>query len=213
MTRLFPILFLLSLGLSGCSSLLSVEEPKELRDLPEISCVAVLPTAVPVANSGTLTAANKNTLLEGAVYLDSVMSEELGGRTEFKLLSQQQLDAILGDPWGGRAQQVRDIGHATRCGAVLETSLSKYRERVGTSMSIETPAAAAFSMELISVESGIVFWTSSFDETQKALFDDIFSFDKAQKRGFKWLSVQELSGGGLKDRLSGLPYFQEADLE
>lgn len=213
MRRFFLVLCFLSLGLSSCSSLVTVEEPKELEGLPEISCVAVLPTVVPVTNSDTLTAANKKTLLEGAAYVDSVMAEELGGRTEFKLLTEQQLDAILGDPWGGRLQQVRDIGQATRCGAVLETSLSKYRERVGSSMSAEDPAAAAFSMELFAVESGMVLWTSSFDESQKALFEDIFSFGKAQKRGFKWLSVQELSGDGLKDRLSSFPYFRETEQE
>jgi len=211
--KLFPILCLMSLALSSCSSLVSVDEPKKLGDLPEVSCVAVLPATVPVQHSETLSAAKKKSLLEGAAFLDSVLAEELGGRTEFRILTEQQLDAILGDPWGGRAQQVRDIGQATRCGAVLETSLSRYRERVGSTMSAEVPAAAAFSMELLSVETGIVLWASSFDESQKALFEDIFSFEKAQRRGFKWLSVQELAGDGLKDRLSSFPYFQEIDME
>jgi len=207
--KLFLILLFVCFALSACSSF-NEEETKKIGPLPEVSCVAVLPAAVPVAYRETLSATGKKNMTEGATFLDSVMADELRGRTgEFKLLTENQLDAILGDPWGGRLQQVRDIGQATGCGAVLETSLSKYRERVGSTMSAETPAAAAFSMELIGVESGIVLWTTSFDESQKALFDDIFSFDKAQKRGFKWLSVQELSRDGLKSRLEDFPYFQK----
>ena len=80
-------------------------------------------------------------------------------------------------------------------------------------MSVETPAAVAFSMELIGVERGVVLWTASFDETQKALLEDIFSFAKARKRGFKWLSVQELSRDGLTSRLQEFPYFQKAESE
>lgn len=208
--KIFSVLCFLSFALSACSSL-NKADPREIGPLPEVSCVAVLPTAVPIAYSTSLTAAQKKNMADGAAYLDSVMVEELGSRSEFRLLTENQLDAILGDPWGGKLQQVRDIGQATGCGAVLETSLSKYRERVGSKMSVETPAAAAFSMELIGVEQGVVLWTASFDESQKALFEDIFSFGTAKKRGFKWLSVQELSRDGLRSRLQEFPYFQKID--
>ncbi len=211
MRRLLSVLCLFFFSLNGCSSPDSSESAKELESLPELSCVAVLPTAVPVSSSDTLTMTQKMDLKEGAAYLDSILTEELGSRTQFEILTENQLDAILGDPWGGRLQQVRTIGKATRCEAVLVTSLSKYRQRVGSTMSIETSAAAAFSMELISVEDGVVFWTTSFDETQKALFEDIFSYNKAEKRGFKWLTVEELSRDGMTSRLNEFPYFQEVD--
>lgn len=207
MRKLLFVLCCASVSLSACSSF--TEEPAEIGPLPEVSCVAVLPTAIPAGGGETFSAAQKKSLLEGASFYDSTLSAELGDRAEFKVLTEHQLDAILGDPWGGRLQQVRSLGKATGCEAVLETSLSRFRERVGTEMSIETSASTAFSMELIGVERGVVLWSSSFEETQKALFDDIFSFDKAKSRGFKWLSVQELSRDGLKRRLQEFPYFQE----
>lgn len=210
--KLLLSLFFVSFVLSACS-FFNDEETRKVGPLPELSCVAVLPTAVPVAYNDTLTAAERAALRDGATFLDSVMADELGGRAEFKLLTENQLDAILGDPWGGILQQVRDVGRATGCGAVLEISLSEYRERVGSTMSAETPAATAFSMELIGVESGVVLWASSFEESQKALSEDIFSFKKAQKRGFKWLTVQELSRDGLKSRLQEFPYFQKVVVE
>lgn len=212
MRKLFSILCCVSFAVSACSSNTN-EDTRKIGPFPEISCAAVLPFSVPVAYSDTLTAAGKKNLAGGAAYLDSVMVDELGTRPEFKVLTENQLDAILGDPWGGRLQQVRDIGQATGCGVVLETTLSKFRERVGSTMSAEVPAEAAFSMELFGVESGMVLWTASYDESQKALFDDILSFNTAQKRGFKWLSVQELSRGGLISRLESFPYFQKVENE
>jgi len=206
--KFFSILCVCVFFLSACSGS-EDNQSRELAPLPEVTCLAVLPVMVPVAESSRLTADRKKVLLAGASYLNSVMATEFGDGTEYKLLTENQLDAILGDPWGGREHQVKIIGDATRCGAVLETSLTRYRDRVGTPMSAETPASAAFSMELMDATSGVVLWTSSFDETQKALFEDIFSFDKAQKRGFKWLSVEELSGDGLKNRLKEIPFFKE----
>ncbi len=206
--KFFSILCLVTFFVSACSAP-DDNDSRELAPFPELTCVAVLPVMVPVAESSSLTEERKKSLLEGAAYLNSVMAAEFGDGTEYKLLTEDQLDAILDDPWGGRAMQMKIIGDATRCGAVLETSLTRYRHRVGTSMSAETPASAAFSMELINAQNGVVLWTSSFDETQKALFEDIFSFEKAQKRGFKWLTVEELSGGGLKSRLREIPLFKE----
>jgi hypothetical protein len=197
--------------LSACSSF--YEDTKEIGPLPELTCVAVVPTGVPVVEKGSLSAEQKKNMTDGTVFFDSVIIDELGDRSEYKLLTENRLDAILGNPWGGRLQQVLDIGSATGCGAVLETTLSRYRDRVGSEMSIETPASVAFSMNLVSVENGVVFWSASFDESQKALFDDIFSFNKAQKRGFKWLSAQELGRDGLKSRLQEFPYFNKEDTE
>ncbi len=211
MRNSFVVLCLLSFSLSGCYSVDSGEETKELALLPEFNCVTVLPTAVFVTSSGTLTTAQKKNLQDGATFLDTIISDELSGREQFEILTENQLDAILGDPWGGRLQQVLAVGHATGCGAVLETSISKYRQRVGSTMSIETPAAVAFSMQMTDVEKGVVLWATSFNESQKALFEDIFSFSKAEKRGFKWLTVEELSHDGMKSRLDNLPYFQKDD--
>lgn len=201
----------LFLGLSSCAGP-NPSDTKQVAELPEISCVAVLPVVVPVSASGTLSEENKQNLSDGAAFLDSLILEELDVKSEFKVLTSNQLDAILSNPWGGRVRQIADIGRATGCGAVLKTSISRYRQRVGNELSAEISASAAFSMDLLGVKSGTVLWSTSFDETQKALFDDIFSFSKAEQRGFKWLSVQELCGDAFKGRLAEFPYFQEEEI-
>ncbi len=198
------------LGVSACSSRKSLET-KQVVDLPLLSCVAVLPVAVPITGSDAISKEISESLQQGARSLDSILMEKFGAQPEFKVLSANQLDAILPNPWGGRISQIQDIGRATGCGGVLETSIGRYRKRVGGELSVETPAAAAFSMALTGVEQGVRIWSTSFDEEQKALFEDIFSFGKAERRAFKWLSVQDLLRDGVDSRLAEFPYFQEIE--
>ncbi len=208
MNKITILLFCsLTLILSACAGH-DMPQTKQSVVLPEISCVAVLPVAISLDET-KLGPERKKALFDGATYMDSQLMAELDTRPEFKVLTEDQLDAILSDPWGGHIQQVVVVGHATGCGAVLETSLDRYRQRVGTTMSAEVPAAAAFSMELVGVKSGAVLWSTSFDEEQKALLDDILSFSKVEQRGFKWLSVEELVSDALDSRLAAFPYFKQ----
>lgn len=209
--NIFCLCIGLLFALSACAPHHS-NETQQVADLPEISCVAVLPVIVPISANTALTQVNKQTLHDGVAFIDTLLLAELDVKKEYKVLTENQLDAILSNPWGGRVDQVAAIGKATGCGAVLETSLVRYRQRVGNEMSAETSAAVAFSMELLSVKRGTVLWTTSFDESQKALFDDILSFSKAETRGFKWLSVEELSTYAINSRLAEFPYFQEEDI-
>ncbi|MBU0946477.1 MAG: hypothetical protein KJ804_01785 [Proteobacteria bacterium] len=207
MRRLLILACICLLGLTACSSWQGSEKIEEAQIFPELSCIAVLPATVPVESSGA-TAEGKS-LVDGAAYLDSVLAELLAGKEQFHLLSGYQIDGILSDPWGGKKEQLRTIGKATGCEGVLETSLSQYRQRVGTELSAETPAAVSFSMDLVDVETGAVLWSASFDEAQKTLFENILSFKKAESRGFKWITVEELTRKGVQSRLAGFPYYQK----
>ncbi len=199
------------LGLNGCFPRDGSGDVQEAKPLPELSCIAVLPTAVPVASGETLLKDDYKMLLEGAAYLDSVLADLLAGNAQFNLLNDNQIDGILTDSWGGRIQQLRAIGQATGCGGVLGTTLSRYRQRVGSELSAETPAAVSFSMNLVGVEKGVVLWSTSFDEAQEALFDNIFTYKKSKSRGFKWITVQDLTQRGVQSRLDELPYYQKQE--
>ena len=201
----------LLIPLSGCA-VDNSSETKQAAELPQLSCVAVLPTVVPVSASKKLSTDNRKALDEGASYIDSQLLIGIGAKPTFKMLADNRVDALLNNPWGGRIEQLQTIGKATGCGAILETSISRYQQRVGNEMSAEIPAAAAFSMELIAVQSGTVIWSTSYDETQQALFDNILSFSTAERRGFKWLSVEELINDALERRMAEFPYFQEDDI-
>jgi hypothetical protein len=205
--RLLVLLCICLLGLTACSSWQGSEKVQEAQVFPELSCIAVLPTALPVESSGATV--DGKSLVGGAAYLDIVLAEFLGGKEQFNFLSAYQIDGILSDPWGGKKEQLHAIGKATGCEGVLETTLSRYRQRVGTELSAETPAAVSFSMDLVEAETGAVLWASSFDEVQKTLFENVLSFKKAESRGFKWITAQDLIRKGVQSRFARFPYYQK----
>lgn len=209
---LFCLLGVATFGISGCATSDNVSNTKAAEKLPQLNCIAVLPTVVAISNH-TISASDKQILTDGAEFIDTVLAEELGGNDRFTLMSEMQLNAILSDPWAGRMQQFQTIAQATRCEGVMETTISRYRDRIGSTMSATVPAAAAFSMELVEGESGTGVWSASFNETQQALTENIFSFKKAESRHFQWIPVDQLVRDGIKSRLSHFPYFLNATEE
>ena len=209
---LFCFLGVMTLGFSGCSTSDTDGSIKAVEKLPELNCIAVLPTVVSISNQA-VSATDKQVLTDGAAFLDTVLAEELGGNNNFKLLTEMQLSAMLSDPWAERMQQFQAISQATRCDGVLETTLGRYRDRIGSTLSATVPAAAAFSMELVEGKSGVSVWSASFNETQQALTENIFSFKKAESRHFQWITVEQLVRNGLKSRFSHFPYFLNVEEE
>lgn len=199
------------LGLNACTFWKGSEVVPEPRLLPELSCVVVLPTEVPVESDQAVSKTELQGLTEGATYIDSILAEMLGGKEQFHLLSDYQVDGILSDPWGGKMEQLQALAKATGCEGVLETTLSRYRQRVGTELSAETSAAVSFSMDLVAVNDGEVLWSASFDEAQKALLENILTFKKAESRGFKWITVEQLTRKGVESRLNDFPYYQKQE--
>ena len=63
-------------------------------------------------------------------------------------------------------------------------------------------------MELVRVDDGKVIWNGSFDETQESLLSNLLSFGKAQSRGFKWVTVEELVRQGVHERFAECPYME-----
>ena len=81
----------------------------------------------------------------------------------------------------------------------------RYRERVGTAFSVETPASVAFDLLLIRASDGRLLWVGRFNETQKSLFENLFRLRVFIKRGARWLTADELADFGLAQVLESFP--------
>ncbi len=64
-------------------------------------------------------------------------------------------------------------------------------------------------MRLVEVKTKAVLWSADFDETQESLMSNILAFNKAQSRGFKWVSVENLVRQGIKERIADCPYLKK----
>ena len=101
---------------------------------------------------------------------------------------------------------IKKVGSELKCAAVLMTTLTDYRQRLGGAYGAERPASVTFTMRLISTRDGRVLWHSMFKETQQSLMSNLLSFGKAESRGFKWITVEELVRHGINETLEKCPY-------
>lgn len=105
---------------------------------------------------------------------------------------------------GGDAARLKQIGEMVYADAIMVGRVLRYRERVGDEWGAKSPASVAFVLDLIDVRRGDVIWSSRFDETQKALSENIFAIGDIGQRGIRWLSADQLAQDGVKKAVGQL---------
>jgi len=98
-----------------------------------------------------------------------------------------------------------EMGKSVHADAVLKGTIYRFQQRVGTGLSVETPASVAFAMELIRVADGRAIWNRAFDETQQGLDQDLFKLGSFLSRGGKWLTAEDLATAGLQEMMASFP--------
>ena len=94
-----------------------------------------------------------------------------------------------------RAKKLGELAHAD---AVLFGRVLYFRERVGGDQGVTTPASVSFVLELLDVRRGDIIWKSRFEETQRALSENLFAIANFAERGARWLKAEELAQDGIK---------------
>jgi hypothetical protein len=112
--------------------------------------------------------------------------------------------ALASDINRSRLKIIQMYGKELGADAVLYCKINRYRDRVGNDYSADIPASVAFTMSLVRVSDGAVLWRYSFDETQQALTENLFSFSLYRSEGMKWLTASELMKYGLKRAVTDL---------
>lgn len=196
----------LAILLVSCSSKpASVSEPPQLVD--SISRIAVLPVRTLAEEGSQLSVAGTAELKSGALYSDTILREELAGNPKAVLVYPADLDRVTAGVTGGLAATIASLGSDLGCDAVLLTTIRRYKQRMGGEYAVDAPASASFQMRLVETATQRVIWVADFNETQESLLSNILSFGKAQSRGFKWITVEDLTAQGLRERLAECPYF------
>jgi hypothetical protein len=89
--------------------------------------------------------------------------------------------------------------------AVLLGQVSRYRDRGGERYGTSTAASVAFEVSLHSAPAGHRVWTSKFDETQRALSENVLNARRYPGGGTRWLTAAELAQWGAKSSVDTLP--------
>lgn len=197
------LLLSLVFALSSCSNKSMVVEDKNVQPL---QCVLVLPTTTTVDSSSKINYPQAQELLKGARYVSSIIVDELGGHPNVRIIDEAQLDSYFPEVKGGKLGLIKTLGDKLDCGAVMMTTVRRYKQREGGDYAVDAPASAAFDMQIIDSETGQAIWAGSFSETQQSVMSNLFSLQKAESRGFKWITVEDLIRQGVQERLEECPY-------
>lgn len=200
-TSILIMVFFYSVFFSGCSGKTALQqEEQQARRMQSLTGIVVMP--VGVANE----IADRDKV---AGFVDGVVASELGKNGKVHLVKNEQLDVLLSDMAGGRLGQMKTLGARMGSNAVLEITVTRFQQREGGELSVNSPASAAFEMVLTHVDTGMILWAASFDETQESLTGNLLALGKIQSRGMKWITVEELVRQGVKERLAECPYLQK----
>jgi hypothetical protein len=104
-----------------------------------------------------------------------------------------------------------EIGRALETDAVIAGNIYRFRERIGTQYSVDSPASVAFDIHLIRVADGHLLWRGHFNETQRSLFEDLFLIGTFLRRKARWITAQEMAMSGLEDVLKTFPNSDKSD--
>lgn len=188
--------------LPGCSFGSGNLQSKQSNDLEtrRIRRIAVLPpetssTAAPAQSQQN----NPAEMLAKQLYsaMASLPNWQIVAESEVKQVEQMK-------PSTTDAARLRQIGEMAFADAVMIGRVQRFRERVGDDWGVKSPASVAFVLDLIDVRRGDVIWSARFDETQKALSENIFGLGDISQRGVRWLSAEQLMMDGVKKAVGQL---------
>ncbi len=193
--------------LSGCSDKKNADIQVKNPDV-SLTCIGVLPVRV-VVNTKKNTNFNKASgLNDGALVLAGQLEKMFMANDKIRFISPGQLNSLESDGAGDLLSRAKKAGSFVSCNGVLEVTLLRYRQRVGGKYTAETPASVSFTYQLLEVNSGQVLCRGRFDETQESVMENLFNFSSARKRGFTWVTAEELLREGLQSKLSECPYLR-----
>jgi hypothetical protein len=90
--------------------------------------------------------------------------------------------------------------------AIMVGQVSRYRERSGEKFGSSSAASVAFKVTVYSATAVQRVWSSQFDETQRALSENIFNAQRYPGGGTRWLTAAELAQWGADAAVDTLPH-------
>jgi hypothetical protein len=211
MLRFLAVIFLC---VSACSTFVPATlQSKRSTDLDarKIRRIAVLlpdgmtPGAKsPAVYTSTPSSERKPSEEELSELLDRLVYSTMASMPNWQIVSEREVRDVAQSVPPGDNARLRKIGEMVYADAVIVGRMQRYRERIGDEWGAKSPASVAFVLDLIDVRRGDVIWTARFDETQKALSENIFALGQIGQRGIRWLSAEQLTQEGVRKAVGEL---------
>jgi hypothetical protein len=96
------------------------------------------------------------------------------------------------------------LGHALSVDGVLYGVLERYREREGLDYAAASPAAVAFVLKFVDMQTQQVVWTAKFAKAQKALAQNVFELANFVQHEGRWVRAHEIAQDGVAKAVADL---------
>ena len=205
LTLVLLSLLLLSVG---CSKKTDTSPASQVPDYA-VTCIGVLPVAIADNFDEIVSVAEKKQLQNGVQVLNELLKQQFISRPDVRLVSDGQISGMDENLPAQPLARARVVADRLSCNTVLETTLRRYKDRVGGQYTAKDPASVAFDFRLIAIPEGTVLCSGTFDEVQQSVMENLFNFKTATERGFTWVTAEQLMREGLRARFSECPYLTE----
>ena len=208
----------LLLFLGGCASRVSVErstagaEPETVLVLPFQNMAERHPGGNPVRSPISGKVFPTGPVMEGAeAMLTRQVVENLNQRDKYTVIGPGRARAALSQMSLKNEDLVPDRLVAMRLGELIGADVVvagfvyRFKDRVGTSYGVDSPAAVAFDLHLVQVSTGRLLWSAAVDEAQVSLSEDLFQVGKFIERKGQWVTAPQMARAALAEALSRFP--------
>lgn len=175
-----------------------------------VTCIAVAPavSGTPL-DSELLSKIEKKELDDGLYFFNKFLKKYFLSRQDVRLFSDGQFGDTENSSEKPSLERAGKFADKFSCNAVLETTLHRYKERVGGEMTAKEPASVAFDYRLLAMPDGKVLCRDSFDAKQQSLMENLLSFREGTGGALTWLTAEQFMTKGLRNRLKKCSYLAE----
>jgi hypothetical protein len=100
---------------------------------------------------------------------------------------------------------LKKVGDDLEVDGIIFGYVYRFRELQGTPYAAAKPASVAFEIYLFRVSDAALVWKGRFDKTQTSLMENVFQASAFLKGGGRWVTVRELSEGGMDNIMNNFP--------
>ena len=211
MLRSLPLLLLLfcscTLGAGGFASKHSADLGG--RNIRRIAIFAGEPLPLGEKNKTPYSAAVSDAAREVEENAPSVLNHLLystmSAISQWQIVSDREVREVMAMvPPGAESERAKMLGQLVYADAVIFPRILRYRERVGEEWGVKNPASVAFVLDLWDAKRGDLAWSGHFDETQRPLSENLLALGAFFRRGWGWITAEELALDGIKKAMENL---------
>ena len=102
-------------------------------------------------------------------------------------------------------REVIQVGKQLGSDVVLIGHVYRFKDRIGSEYAAKAPASVGFDLNMVNTHNGTLIWSGHFDETQKALNENLFLINEFFKRRGQWITAKQMASAALKELVEKMP--------